>query len=52
MKKDVKIFIDHILESIKSIHQYFGIDLELTWETIKVDIPKLREYMLKINKLM
>ena len=23
------------------IHQYFGIDLELTWEVIKTDLPEL-----------
>jgi len=32
------------------IHEYFGIDLELTWETIKEDIPKLKKKLLKIKK--
>jgi len=32
------------------IHEYFGIDLELTWETIKEDIPQLKKKLLKIKK--
>jgi len=24
------------------IHQYFDVDLELTWEVVRVDIPKLK----------
>ena len=32
------------------IHEYFGIDLELTWEVIKKDIPKLKKNILKIKK--
>ncbi|MGA9098292.1 MAG: HepT-like ribonuclease domain-containing protein [Methanotrichaceae archaeon] len=24
------------------IHQYFDVDLELTWEVVQVDIPKLK----------
>ncbi len=30
------------------IHQYFGIDLDLTWETIIKDLPEFKD---KINKL-
>ena len=30
------------------IHTYFGIDLNLTWETIEQDIPKLKGDLLKI----
>ena len=25
------------------IHQYFGVDLELTWEVLKIDLPKLKK---------
>ena len=32
------------------IHTYFGIDLDLTWETIDQDIPKLKEDLLKIKE--
>ena len=32
------------------IHEYFGIDLELTWETIKKDIPDLKKKILRIKK--
>ena len=32
------------------IHEYFGIDLELTWETIKKDIPQLKKKLSKIKK--
>jgi uncharacterized protein with HEPN domain len=31
-------------------HEYFGIDLELTWETVKKDIPKLKKQLITILK--
>ncbi len=31
------------------IHQYFGVDLELTWEVIKTDLPALREQIILIK---
>jgi len=30
------------------IHQYFGVDLELTWEVIKLDLPKLKKSIISI----
>jgi len=32
------------------IHEYFGIDLRLTWEAVKRDIPELKEKILKIKE--
>ncbi len=32
------------------IHQYFGIDLEATWEVAIKDIPDLKKKMLKIKQ--
>jgi uncharacterized protein with HEPN domain len=32
------------------IHEYFGIDLELTWEVIQSDIPDLKRNITKIKK--
>lgn len=32
------------------IHQYFGIDLELTWEVVITDILNLKKKILKIRK--
>jgi len=32
------------------IHRYHGIDLEIVWEVIKVDIPKIEENLIKIYK--
>ena len=32
----------------KLIHQYFGVDLELVWETIEKDIPILKKRILEI----
>lgn len=32
------------------IHEYFGIDLELTWEVVVQDIPNLRKKILKIRE--
>jgi uncharacterized protein with HEPN domain len=31
------------------IHEYFGIDLELTWEVVTRDIPDLKKEMLRIR---
>jgi uncharacterized protein with HEPN domain len=31
------------------IHEYFGIDLELTWEVVTRDIPDLKKKMLRIQ---
>ena len=30
------------------IHQYFGVDLELTWEVVKIDLPKLKKSIIFI----
>lgn len=30
--------------------EYFGIDLELTWEVVTKDIPNLKQEMLKIKR--
>ena len=30
------------------IHKYFGIDLKLTWEVVKRDIPALKEQIIKL----
>ena len=32
------------------IHQYFGIDLNLTWEAIEKDLPKLKNQIIAIKK--
>jgi uncharacterized protein with HEPN domain len=32
------------------IHEYFGIDLELTWEVITRDLPDLKKKMLRIRE--
>lgn len=34
----------------KLIHQYFGVNLELVWETVKKRIPELKEQIYKILK--
>jgi uncharacterized protein with HEPN domain len=31
------------------IHQYFGVDLELTWEVIKTDFPILKKQIILIK---
>ena len=31
------------------VHEYFGIDLQLTWETVQKDIPQLKNKLLKIE---
>ena len=32
------------------IHQYFGVDLNLTWEVIIKEMPKLKKEIININK--
>ncbi|MCX9011167.1 MAG: DUF86 domain-containing protein [Candidatus Methanoperedens sp.] len=32
------------------IHEYFGIDLELTWEVVQHDIPNLKRDILRIKR--
>lgn len=32
------------------IHHYFGVNLEVIWEIVKNDLPKLKEQMLRIKK--
>ena len=32
------------------VHEYFGIDLDLTWEVIISDIPDLKKKIVKIKK--
>jgi uncharacterized protein with HEPN domain len=32
------------------VHEYFGIDLELTWEVITKNVPDLKNKILKIKK--
>lgn len=34
----------------KLIHQYFGVDLKLVWETIKNKLPELKKQLSKILK--
>ncbi len=32
------------------VHEYFGIDLELTWEVVRKDVPDLKKKILTIKK--
>jgi uncharacterized protein with HEPN domain len=32
----------------KLIHEYFGVNLELVWETVKTEMPRLKERLLKM----
>jgi len=34
----------------KLIHQYFGVDLNLVWETIKTKLPELKTQILQIKR--
>lgn len=33
----------------KMIHHYFGVDFDIVWNIITIDIPKLKEEILKIK---
>ena len=32
------------------IHQYFGVDANLTWQVVDKDLPKLKEQIIEIKK--
>ena len=32
------------------IHQYFGVDLDLTWEVVKNEIPVLKRNIAKVSR--
>lgn len=32
------------------IHDYFGVDLNLTWTTVKEDLPRLKSQLIEIKK--
>ncbi|MFH1711158.1 MAG: DUF86 domain-containing protein [Nanoarchaeota archaeon] len=34
----------------KMIHHYFGVDLSIVWNIIKINLPKLKDKILKIKK--
>lgn len=36
----------------KLIHEYFGVDLELVWVTIKNELPKLKDQILRMLREM
>jgi uncharacterized protein with HEPN domain len=30
------------------IHEYFGVDMELTWRVVKIELPKFKREVLRI----
>jgi len=36
----------------KIIHQYFGVELNLVWNTVKTKLPELKDKILKILEKM
>jgi len=34
----------------KVVHEYFGVDLEIVWKTIKQSLPKLKKSLKRILK--
>ncbi len=39
----------HMMRAIRNIliHEYFGVDLEIIWKTVKEDLPDLKKRLLK-----
>lgn len=35
----------------KVIHEYFGVDIDILWQTISEDLPKLKEQINCLNKV-
>lgn len=36
----------------KVLHEYFGVDVEILWQTIQEDLPPLREQMEKLSEVL
>ena len=36
----------------KLIHEYFGVDLEIVWNVIQKDLPRLKPKMMKLQKFL
>ena len=34
------------------VHEYFGVDLDLTWQAVKEDIPELKKKIIKIQEAL
>lgn len=34
------------------IHEYFGVDLKLTWEVVQKELPMLKKFVEKIRKVL
>lgn len=34
----------------KVLHEYFGVDLEILWKTIKEDLPRLKKRMKELTR--
>jgi uncharacterized protein with HEPN domain len=34
------------------VHEYFGVDLELTWAVVKENIPELKKNIIKIKRIL
>lgn len=63
-KRSPKLYLDDIVNSIypalpwkemvsmrnKVLHEYFGIDMEILWKTIKEDLPDLKEKIKAIRE--
>lgn len=38
----------HLMRAIRNVlaHEYFGVDVEVIWKTVKEDLPRLKEMLL------
>jgi len=48
-KRDYALFFEDIIEAIGFrnvlIHDYFGVDIEAVWDTIKKNIPEFKNHI-------
>ena len=49
IQEQYKDVLWRMMKGIRNIvaHEYFGIDLEIVWKTVKEDLPVLKELLLK-----
>jgi uncharacterized protein with HEPN domain len=56
MKKADAVYLKHIRDAISRIEEYtkavgydyFGVDLDAVWDTVKKDVPVLKKHVKKI----
>jgi uncharacterized protein with HEPN domain len=48
-RRPLDLLLNDVLDAIdRTIHEYFGIDLQIIWQIVHADLPSLRETLSRI----